>query len=313
MIYHQVLKASITWKQCSELPTQLSTGKTTVINGKVYFGGGDTYNNDRDNYIVYCYDPSQDNWTTLSPLPVRWFGLGQVNGKLVAVGGVKGGLYAKEVHTYDERSGKWKQTIPPMPTARWSPGVLSSQSALVVASGFGDSHTAAVEIFKPDTSQWYKTDPLLTSSCDVLLVAVGDTCYALGGYNSGHLNRTLYASVDDLLCNAVPANQINITTSNKSAWKALPDTPTYQPAAAVLAENLFTIGGRETSEGGAFKEDIYMYSPSINSWVYVSDLPGVLSNSAVALLSSTEILVIGGEGDGHRSSIVYKGTLHLKL
>ena len=291
----------------------MSTGKTTVVNGKVYYGGGDTYDNDHNKYIVYCYDPSQDRWTTLPPLPVRWFGLGQVNGKLVAVGGVKGGLYTNEVHTYDERSRKWKKTIPPMPTAKWSPGVLSSQSALVVASGFGDAHTAAVEIFKPDTSQWYKTDPLLTTSCDILLVAVGNTCYALGGYKSEHLNRTLYASVDDLVHNAVPANQIKITTSAESAWKTLPNTLTYQPAAAVLAENLFAIGGREIPEGGAYKEDIYMYSPSTNSWVYISDLPRILSNPAVALLSSTEILVIGGEGDGHRARIVYKGTLHLKL
>jgi hypothetical protein len=56
-----------------------------VINGKVYYGG----TTDDDDYNVYCYDPSQDRWTTLPPIPVRWFGLGQVNGKLVAVGGEK--------------------------------------------------------------------------------------------------------------------------------------------------------------------------------------------------------------------------------
>ena len=39
-------------------------------------------------YVVYCYNPSQDRWTTLPPLPVRWFGQDQINGKLVAVGGV---------------------------------------------------------------------------------------------------------------------------------------------------------------------------------------------------------------------------------
>ena len=37
-------------------------------------------------------DLPQDKWTTLPPLPatVKWFGLGQVNGKPVAVGGAKG-------------------------------------------------------------------------------------------------------------------------------------------------------------------------------------------------------------------------------
>ena len=57
----------------------MSNGNTTIINGKIYCGGGDTAPND-DQYIVNCYDPSQDKWTTLPPLPVLRFGLGQVNG-----------------------------------------------------------------------------------------------------------------------------------------------------------------------------------------------------------------------------------------
>ena len=131
----QILQASITWKQCANLPIGLTSGVTTVINGKVYCGGGVT--GDDGDYIVCCYDPSQDKWTTLPSLPIRWFGLGQVNGKLVAVGGQNkiDKERTNKVHTYDERSRKWKQTIPPMPTARDSPGVLSLQSALVVAGG----------------------------------------------------------------------------------------------------------------------------------------------------------------------------------
>ena len=74
--------------------------------------------------IIYCYDPSRDKWTTLPPLPVKWFGVSQVNGKLVAVGGVK------------VSCGKWKQAIPPIPTARNFPGILSLHSALIVAAGY---------------------------------------------------------------------------------------------------------------------------------------------------------------------------------
>ena len=266
---------------------------------------------DADHYIVYCYDPSQDKWTTLPPLPVRWFGLGQVNGKLVAIGGFPT-KDTNKVYTYDERSRKWKQIIPPMPTATWYPGVLSLQSALVVAGGV--PHTTAVGIIKPDTSQWYRTDPLPTACCNISLVAIGNTCYALGGYKGSHLNQALHASVDDLLRNAIPANQTTHSGSSdtQSAWKMLPNTPTYGPAAAaVLAGNLLAIGGNETSEGGADKKEVYMYSPSTNSWIYISDLPTPLSRATVAVLSSTEILVIGGWNRG-RMNTVYKGTLHLK-
>ena len=239
------------------------------------------------------------------------FGLGQVNGKLVAVGGEKSGVNRiSEVYTYDERSRKWKHTIPPMPTARHSPGVLSLQSALVVIGG--SSYTPAVEIFKPDTSQWYRTDPLPTGRRDIPLVAIGNTCYALGGYKiPSYLNQALYASVGDLLRNAVPANQTTRSGSSdtQSAWKTLPNTPTYRPAEAVLAGNLLAMGGLETSEGGADKKEVYMYSPSTNSWIYISDLPAPRSRIAVAVLSSTRILVIGGRSEREIVNTVYQGTL----
>jgi N-acetylneuraminic acid mutarotase len=81
----------------------------------------------------------------------------------------------------------------------------------------------------------------------------------------------------------------------------------------VLAGNLLAIGGDETSKaGGAAKKEVYMYSPSTNSWVYISDLPAPRSSTAVAVLSSTEVLVIGGY-DGGRVNTVYKGTLHHSL
>ena len=83
-----------------------------------------------DMNIVYCYDPAQDKWTTLPPLPVRWFCLGHVNGKLVAVGGRKViGFHevdVKEEYTYyDEQSQEWKQTVPHMPTARRYPSIYT--------------------------------------------------------------------------------------------------------------------------------------------------------------------------------------------
>ena len=288
------IQVSITWKQCAELPTGMSSGKTTVINGKVYCGGGTTDSPNND-YIVYCYDPSQDKWTTLPPPPVRWFGLDQFNGKLVAVGGRKKSTWNETniVYTYDEGSHKWKQTIPPMPTARHSPSVLSLQSALVVAGGHTSTYSDAVEIFKPDTSQWYRANPLPTVCQNISLVAIGNICYVLGGWTKNfHLNQALYASVDDLLGNAVPANQTTHSGSSdtQSAWKTLPNTPTYRPAAAVLAGNLLALGGYQNFLLGAIMKEVYMYSPSTNSWIYISDLPAPRSLTAAAVLSSTEVL-----------------------
>ena len=226
----------------------------------------------------------------------------------------------------NQESGR-KQTLPPMPTARHSLGVLSLPSALVVAGGLtlggltsigARKYTNAVNMFKADTSQWYRTDPLPTACSQISLVIIVNTCYALGGYNHpSYLNQVHYATVDDLLHNAVPANQTNHSGSSantQSAWKTLANTPTYRPAAAVLAGNLLAIGGEKTSKGGADKkEEVYMFSPSTNSWIYISDLPEPRCVPAVAVLSSTEILVIGGRCGDFRVNTVYKGTLQLNI
>ena len=256
--------------------------------------------------------------------------MGQVNGKLVAVGGQEnttgrgGARKSEKCHKgciYDEREQKWKRTIPPLPTARNSPRVLSLQSALVVAGGYTQSTccTGTVEIYKPEAGQWFTTDPLPAECTAISIVAIDKTCYVLGALECpSYLNQAYYASLDDLLLNAVPANQTTSSDSSEtrhpSAWSSLPNTPTYRPAAAMLAGNLLAIGGNETYNwGSADKKEVYIYSPSINSWIYVSDLPAPRSRTVVASLSSTEMLVIGGRGGGSKVNTVYKGTLHLKV
>ena len=320
------------WKECADLPTNSNLiGITAIVNERVYYGGIVSEENDTDQYTVFCYDPLQDKWTTLPPLPVRWFGLGQVNGELVAVGGMKGNvgslLETNKIHTYDEQEKTWKQTIPPMPTARWFPGVLSLQSALIVAGGacirvrqpglvdflkmpfsrINLSHTECfhvVEIFKQDTLQWYTASPLPIPCHNISLIDIGNTCYALGGFYTSHLNQVLHASVDDLLGNAVPANQP--TRDTQSAWKTLSKTPTYATAAAVLAGNLLAVGVEHTSENAQRK--IYMHVTSVDSWIYVGVLPvpSEYANIAVANLSPLEILVIEGSSVNKGTPIAFK-------
>ena len=58
-----------------------------------------------------------------------------------------------------------------------------------------------------------------------------------------------------------------------------------------------TPGGSETPEAEdevCAKKEVYMYSPLSNSWIYISDVPTPTADAAVAVLSMTEILVIGG-------------------
>ena len=326
----------------------MCAAQSVVIDGKVYFGGGEAQNKDHC-YLVHCYYPSQDKWTTLPPLPVRYFGLGQVNGKLVAVGGEINSPNSKqllrngkEVYTFDVRS--WKQTIPSMSLARFCPAVISHKSMLVVAGGEHlDEVTRTVEIFRLTTkSQWHKT-PInsLPTPCFGLSVVSSDSenmHYVLGGkVDRRNLNQAMYVSLDDFYCSIIPVysttddilkSSMDLSTSVDnlrrhatlvkeqqavcSPWKVLHSTPTYSPAAATMAGSLIAVGGWERSDGGAVQTKILKYSTDTNSWIYISDLPAPKAKTTAAVISSTEVLVIGGWDGKCVSKTMHKLTLHLK-
>ena len=303
----------------------MCNGRTEVINGKVYFRGMTLADDDDDDdNILLCYDVARDSWTALPPLPVKWFGLGQVDGKLVAVGGLKKDDKAtNNVYTLNIVQ-KWKPTLPHMPTARCLVAVLTLSTGLVVAGGLTggqlgkEKETDAVEIFNFGLSQWYKASPLPRPCSEISLMGADDVCYVLGGYQYPfRLNQALCASTNDLFRPAdshppTPTGTgCSTTQSNTCVWRKLLDTPTFRPAGAMVAGSLFAIGGGAASIGEADKRDVCMYSSSSQSWIYVGDLPAPRSRTIAAILSSTEILVIGGVEYGERVSTVYKGTLKI--
>lgn len=288
-----------------------------LINNKIYCGGT---GNSTDENTVCCYDTSKDKWSTLPPLSVRYFGLGHVSGELVAIGGVKksADLPTNDIYIYDAGIQRWKQKMTPMPTSRAFPGVLSLRSVLVVAGGlvdmYDDEYTSVVEIYKTDISQWYKAASLPRVCHHISMTTFESLCYFLADCKDtdDNSNGAYYASTDDLICKSIPANSVE-ASNIQSPWKVLPNTPGYQPTAAMIDGHVLAIGGWDTPKAIARKKEIYMYCLSMNSWIYISDLPAPRTSTSAVTLSKTEFVVIGGyDGDDNRVSTVYKGTLTLK-
>ena len=293
--------------------------QTVVIRDRVYCGGGGATDDD-DQYRVFCYSPSEDTWNALPDHYVRWFGLGQVRGKLVTVGGIKrsDGEVTNEVYEFDEVTQSWKQSIPPMPTARWSPAVLSHHSTLTVAGGNTElTRTSVVEVFREDTSQWYTIDPLPFCWYAPSSVLINNRWYLLGGTTEGerYSNRAVCAHVDLLLQNALPRDQASSDRDsiNNSAWEVLPNTPHYGPAAATFGTSLLAVGGITTNKIPPNPQAaVHVYSPCTNAWIHISDLPASLMWTATAMLSPTELLVIGGWYNFYIQKSVYKGLLQIE-
>ena len=291
--------------------------KTVVIRDRVYCGGG--YTDDDDHYRVFCYSPSEDTWNTLPACDLSRFGLGQVRGKLVTVGGKKksGDKVTNEVYEFDEVTHSWKQSIPPMPTARQFPAVLSHHSTLTVAGGnTGHGRTAVVEVFIEETSQWHTTEPLPFHWDFASSLLINNRWYFLGGRTEGEIysNRAVCAHIDLLLQKALPRDQASTDrdSTNNSAWEVLPNTPHYTPAAATFGASLLAVGGTTTKEYPLNPQTaVHVYSPCTNAWIHISDLPAPRVVTATAMLSPTELLVIGGWSNVKQIS-VYKGLLRIE-
>ncbi len=281
---------------------KMSSGQAVTINGKVYYGGGD-YDDDDDEFCVHCYDPPQDVWSTLPRLLVRYFGLGEVKGELVAVGGEdSSGSASNVVHVFN-KGRNWKRTIPPMPTARHSQAVVSLPTHLVVAGGeldLGD-YTDNVEIYNISTSQWSETDRLPYACADLRGIVYNNTVYLMGGFDSNDLNKVLAAQVGKL----ISADRHDDGSANKadSVWNTISNTPSYRPSPVTISDTLFAVGGVDSEREAT--QRIYAYSSSMDSWLYVGNLPSPVSYAATVSPSPTECLVIGGEYETSLST-VYK-------
>ena len=297
---------------------EMSAAQIVVIRDRVYYGGGIAADDD-DDYRVFCYNSSENTRSTLPDCDVRYFGLSQVRGKLVTVGGRKksDGKVTNETYEFDEVTHSWKQSIPPMPTARHSPAVLSHQSTLTVAGGkTGHTRTSVIEVFREETSQWYTTEPLPFRWDHPSSLLINNRWYLLGGgvEKEHYSNRAVCAHVDLLLQKALPRDQASTDrdSTNNSAWEVLPNTPHYGPAAATFGTSLLAVGGTTTKKLSANPQAaVHVYSPCTNAWIHISDLPAPRLMAATVMLSPTELLVIGGWNDG-RQNLVYKGLLQIE-
>jgi N-acetylneuraminic acid mutarotase len=317
------------------------------MDGKVYYGGGETVADESENsycYLVQCYDPSQDKWTTLSQLrlPVRYFGLGQIDGHLVAIGGemkssTNNGTFERSKGVQRLDGNTWmSDKIPPMSSALLHPAVISHKSSLIVAGGeYFNEIKRSVEIFRLGEGRWFKTNinslPTASSGLSVVSSVSDNKHYALGGTNDqGNLNQALYVSTEDLYYNSTEQEstsnleqsalfstprtlvEMGAIDASPSRWKILPDTPTYSPAVSLLGGSLVALGGWN-KEGSKVQASIMRYSTGTNSWIYIGDLPTPgLAKTTAAVLSLAEILVIGGWDGTNMSSTVYKISLLLE-
>ena len=278
------------------------------IGNTIYCGGGYTGNIDTSR-LVFQYNPKQDTWSQLPILPALHFGLTQLDGKIVTVGGrrIDQIIPISDVYIFQE-SETWENSIiPPLPTARFYPTAFNYKSTLIVSGGTTHwdtdhklrTYTNAVEVFQTKTYQWSHAEPLPVAHSGMSCAIVNDTCYLIGGTKSdGYASRHAYCtSVSNLISQALPLNRPETPQASPSppTWQVLPKCPLYYFTAAELGGCLLAIGGVDDSESPS--SAVHMYSFSTNSWVRISsgNLPVPRFSAAATQLEGGEVIFVEGE------------------
>ena len=280
----------------------VTCAQTVLIRGKVYVGGGGTSD---DVYLIQQYSPTDDRWSTLPPAPVHWLGMGKLNGQLVIVGGkTRQGVVTGKVHMLDSSSQKWKESIPPMPTARCNLTVLSQPSCLTVVGGEDqrEKKLSNVEIFIPQTSQWHEASPAPSPLSRMTTTVIHNKCFLAQYYISAKVYQ-LCVSVHLATTTTGSSVAPQVTTE----WRDLPELPYKLFALGSLNGCLLAVGGAEWLNPIS---TVQCYSPTTNTWKRVGDLPEQRYSCSTALLPTTgELLVMGGVGGVLYHKEVWRATV----
>ena len=268
-------------------------------------GGGVTDSTDDDLFLVFQYNPASDGWTTLPPHPVVFFGLGQLSGELLTVGGLASdATVTKKVYHYKPVTQQWEEFLQPVPTARYQLTVIGTQSALTVCGGnteISGGPCTTVEVYTTETSQWHTTDPLPVPCWGMSSATINNTVYLLGGLSTVRkpTKTVLYAPVASLIQRATSHPQQSASTarpdSTSSAWKTLRDTQLELPAVASLGGMLLAIGGIDDRDD--ILSAVYVYSPATCNWIRVQsgDLPEPRFSCTAVELAGNRLLFVGGK------------------
>ena len=285
------------WRKSGSAPKKMYRG-AAVVDGRVaYFRGPRSS-------TVHAYDSPTQQWSTLPECPQDQFSLAVVNGLLTAIGGQATNTLLSL--TGEDRERKWSKEFPPMPTKRWLTAAVCSVKSLIVAggttgAGYNEDNLATVEVMNTETGQWLTASSLPHPFKWASATICGDRLYMLGGDDTIDMTKSvLTCSLPDLLHSCQPSSlggrlkRALKLADQHQVWQEVADVEVHRSTCTTINGQLLAVGGRVSRYSG-HTDAVYRYDPTSNSWEVISHMPTARSLCLVAVLPSSELMVVGGD------------------
>jgi N-acetylneuraminic acid mutarotase len=254
------------WTKKSSMPLALHHPAWAELNGKIYLFGGFVKPEKGPSAWVpinnsWEYDPSNDSWRPLAPLPSRRGAAtaAVVGGKIYVIGGAS-------VH----------------------PG--SKESALHPARPHRS--VDANEVYDPATDTWQARQTMPTARNHAFVGVVNDKIYILGGrVGAAFITRASNTGI---------VEEYDPASDQWGTLKASMPNPRSAGASGTFKGMIYTAGGEERSTGPwqrTFRA-VEAYDPATNRWIVLPDMTFPRHGLAGDILNGRFHLVSGDVASG---------------
>lgn len=245
--------ASDSWSITTPLPEGRHHAGIASLNGLLYVVGGFTKSLMSVWHAVatvYQYDPANQEWRELAPMPTARGALGVAvyQNRLYAIGGYDGKHNSGSVEIFDPQTNTWSSGAP-MPTPRDHLAVATAGNRIYAIGGRPEldyrRNMGTVEEYDPQVNQWRPRANLPTPRSGITAGVIHDRIYVIGG-ESGE--------------GTFAANEAYHPASDQ--WHAMTPMPTARHGlgSAVINGRLYAISGGPTP-GGSFSQTNEVFTP----------------------------------------------------
>ena len=238
--------------------------------------GGDIESGYKASYMINCYDPVNNSWSSSINTPYCHFAMTTLNNKLVTAGGQdRSGKITNQILIMD--AGQLK-SYTKIITARSFATAAGYQGMLIVTGGVDDKDKtlSSTELFDSNNGQWHTCSDLPQPYSSLKSVIVDNILYMLGGFKCNFSSAAVItAPLDTLSTHQLKWNTQQDTSKDLSAPVSVSDT------------HLLIIGGIGTS-------DIHKLNKVSHSWEAIGHIPLARYKSAAVSTADNRVIVIGG-------------------
>ena len=234
-------------------------------------------------YIIYCYDPVNNSWSSSINNAYCDFAMTTLNNKLVTAGGWDRSGTTNKVLTLD--TGQLKDYTK-MITSRSAATAAGHQGMLIITGGDDKGKKlSSTELFDSNNGQRYKCSDLPQPHSLLKSVIVDNILYLLGGVNKDGKSPAVFTAPLDTL------------STHRLKWNTHQDTPWLCSApVSVNGTHLLIVGGYKET----VTSDIHKLNKVSHSWEAIGHIPSARFISAAVSTADNRVIVIGGRNDKNK-------------